>query len=163
MSDSDLPSTAEPDQKELPPIPDGGLGKGLPAWLAAPPSKPVKPAGEPTPIDLSTLAGDTQLPQWLQDLSERVERGEGPVEGAGERAPLEQAVVAAAEPPDAREMSSEPVHEPPVVVPPPVEATPVEPPQAVVVTPEPRQNGVYLLTVLAVIVIAALAAWLIWA
>ena len=163
MSERDGSSSTNPDQKELPPIPDGGLGKGLPSWLEAPPSRPWKPTGEPTPIDLDALGADVQLPTWLQDLSGRVGRGETtPDDVKEDDATQEQAIAEPAERLDTTEIKPEPVPESPVVVAPPAEAKPDEPTHPVV-TPEPRQIGVYVLYALAVIVVAALAAWLIWA
>src|SRR5690242_20750 len=79
MNDQDAPTTSEnPEQpSELPPIPDGGLAKAMPSWLAEPPARPSKLAGDPTPLELQTLAGSTELPRWLDDLSVRVDRDAG--------------------------------------------------------------------------------------
>lgn len=161
MNDHDAPAPRPDD--DLPPIPDGGLGKGLPSWLETPPSRPVKLAGEPAPIDLGTIATGVQIPQWLQDIAVRVDQGEPPDDDAGEGAPQDQVVADPVEQPDVADMPAEPAPEPPVIVPPPVEARPAESLQSDAVTPEARPPGVYILIALAVIIIAVLAAWLIWA
>ena len=156
MNDHDAPAPRP--QDDLPPIPDGGLGKGLPSWLETPPSRPVKPAGEPTPIDPGALVAGMQLPQWLQDLSDRVTSDDVPGEQVAAVALEDDEDIA----PVPVERPVEPVPEPSVVVAPPVEQPPSESRQPVTATPESRRIGMYLRYALVVIVIVALAAWLIW-
>jgi hypothetical protein len=61
---------------ELPSLPDGGLSANMPAWLRHAPSF-TKPVGESeTTIDLGVLTAGLQLPDWLGELSARVDRGD---------------------------------------------------------------------------------------
>jgi hypothetical protein len=77
------------------PIPDGGLGAAMPAWLQQPPpwkQPPVQAEGRPLPepdtsvIDPATMLDDDDLPQWLRELaaptasSTPVSRGAGAAE-----------------------------------------------------------------------------------
>jgi hypothetical protein len=181
MNDQDSPSTDElPEQPpELPPIPDGGLAKGMPPWLAEPPARPSKLAGEPTPLDLKSLAGSAELPKWLDELSGRIDRDAGVTPPNEVDPPLDRPVPAVEETVEEQEIppvrstevveataiaapatvQSEPTPEPKkesVAVPKPLSETKVE------VTPEPRSRSTYLLLVLAMVVVVALAAWLIW-
>jgi hypothetical protein len=154
MSEQDSPSADPEKTNELPPIPDGGLRQAMPSWLATPPSRSVKLAGEPTPINLDALAGSSQLPQWLIELSARVEE-KMPVSPAGIASSPESSEANVAE-------SLEPVPEAmsrPQPVAAPVAAIQVTEPSALV---ESRSRSTYALYVLAVIVVVALAAWLIW-
>lgn len=71
----------EPDA--LPPIPDGGLGSGMPEWLrrppawrsagtsAAPPAAPAKalPHPDTSPIDPRSILTVEDLPAWLQGIA----------------------------------------------------------------------------------------------
>ena len=180
MNDKDVPTTSEnPEQpSELPPIPDGGLAKAMPPWLAEPPGRPSKLAGDPTPLDLQSLAGSGELPRWLDDLSVRVDRDAGVIP-PDEIVPVVEAQDSAVEiiaeaqdevldqTTDAVEVAAIAT---PIVVPtepmpePQKEAVPVPrplPEAKVEIAPEPRPRSTYLLYLLAVIVIAALAAWLI--
>jgi hypothetical protein len=60
------------------PIPDGGLGAAMPAWLQQPPvwkQPPIQatsrtlPEPDTSAIDLSTMLDDDDLPQWLRDMA----------------------------------------------------------------------------------------------
>jgi hypothetical protein len=181
MNDQDAPTTSEdPEQpSELPPIPDGGLAKAMPPWLAEPPSRPSKLAGDPTPLDLQTLAGSTELPRWLGDLSVRVDRDAGvilqdknvPAVAAQDSAIEEIAEVHETLADQTTEAIEAGAIAAPVVAPiepkpePKREAPPVPrplPEAKVDIAPERRPLSTYLLYLLVVVVIAALAAWLIW-
>jgi len=185
MNEQEAPTTSEnPDQpSELPPIPDGGLAKAMPPWLAEPPARPSKLAGEPTPLDLQTLAGSAVLPRWLDDLSNRVGRdagmippdetmptAESPVESQvsvveetieePDIPPIQvtdvvEAAAIAAPPVIPKEPMPEPKKEPlPVLK--PLPETKAE------ISPEPRSRSTYLLYALVIVVVVTLAAWLIW-
>lgn len=84
MSDAERENQPQPDLPELPPIPDGGLRQHLPAWLAAPPSRPAKMTGTPAPLDLTNIAAADDLPPWLQELSRRIERNSPETAAAAE-------------------------------------------------------------------------------
>jgi|GEM_PF-1681209 len=69
------------------PIPDGGLGSAMPAWLQKPPS--WKRAGTPRPertipppdtssIDPGTMLDIDDLPQWLRTIAQRESSREAP-------------------------------------------------------------------------------------
>jgi hypothetical protein len=64
------------DASELPSLPDGGLSANMPAWLRSAPAftRPGEPSAQP--IDAGTLTAGIELPDWLSELSARVERGE---------------------------------------------------------------------------------------
>jgi hypothetical protein len=178
-----LPTNKSPEQPpELPPIPDGGLAKAMPPWLAEPPTRPGKLAGDPTPLDLQSLAGSAELPQWLGDLSDRVDRDSG-VTPPDEVIPIAEPPVAEQRPPaketvdvqDASSVQAEDVVEAAAIVEPiAITSEPKPEPQSdfvplprplpeasVEIAPEPRPRSTYLLYLLVVVVIAALAAWLI--
>lgn len=78
MSDrSPQANPGEPDA--MPPIPDGGLGSGMPEWLRRPPAwrsagtTPVPPKRNPppdsSPIDPRTILTLDDLPAWLQGIA----------------------------------------------------------------------------------------------
>jgi hypothetical protein len=155
----------------------------MPSWLADPPARPSKLAGEPTPLDLESLAGSAELPQWLDDLSDRVDRDAGVI-------PADVAMPTAESPVEARGAEVEDIVEvqdispvqvtdvvetaaiaAPVIVPSEPMPEPKKEPVPVLrplpetkgeIAPEPRRRWTYLLYLLAVVVIVALAAWLIW-
>jgi hypothetical protein len=181
MNEQDATSTNEhPEQPpELPPIPDGGLGKGMPPWLAEPPARPSKLAGEPTPLDLHTLAGTAELPQWLGDLSNRVDRDAGVISPDEVDPPVEAQVPTVEEIVEEQEippvLATDVVEAAAIAAPTVVPSEPLPGPKKesvagprplsetkVELTPEPRSRSTYLLLVLAMVVVVALAAWLIW-
>jgi hypothetical protein len=181
MNEQNAPSTNEhPEQPpELPPIPDGGLGKGMPPWLAEPPARPSKLAGEPTPLDLHTLAGTAELPKWLDDLSNRVDRDAGVAPPEDVAPPVEAQVPAVEEIVEkqdiplvqATDVVGATAIAAPAAVPqepmlePKKEALPVPsslPETRAEIAPEPRSRWSYLLYALLIVAVVALAAWLIW-
>lgn len=89
----------------LPPLPDGGLGASMPAWLREPPATPAPlassqeialPTSDLTPLgphaDPRTFLTDDDFPQWLHDLAARRLPSERPpartVEERPHQAPL---------------------------------------------------------------------------
>jgi hypothetical protein len=83
MSDASERIGADRAPAELPPLPDGGLGQNMPAWLRrAPVFTPPDDAVESTGWEKLT-AGLT-LPDWLESLAERVDEAPVVVEPAPE-------------------------------------------------------------------------------
>lgn len=167
MNDHDLPPTdvKTGQAPELPPIPDGGLAKSMPSWLATPPTRPARFADEPMPLDLASLGESAELPEWLEALSRRVDPGSGAALPVDEEAVVEMPAELPVEPADT-----------PIAV---VESTPDEsnvvntiakPDESIAVVSEAKENAAseprpiatYLLYGLLVVVIAALIVWLIW-
>ena len=58
--------------EELPPLPDGGLSTAMPTWLQQAPSRP-SPSRAPETVDVSALTAGVEVPEWLQELSQRVD------------------------------------------------------------------------------------------
>jgi hypothetical protein len=64
---ADRPIAPRSEAEPLPPLPDGGLAVGLPAWLREPPA-----AAPPAP-----LLTEADLPPWLLALAQRDDAGDG--------------------------------------------------------------------------------------
>ena len=66
------------DVPELPALPDGGLGANMPSWLRQAPAFMPPTSEEPnTTIDPGSLTAGLVLPEWLGELSTRIEQGGG--------------------------------------------------------------------------------------
>jgi hypothetical protein len=68
-----------PASEELPPLPDGGLSSAMPTWLQQAPSRPAR-SRAPESVDVTSLTAGVEVPEWLQELSKRVEGGVAPTE-----------------------------------------------------------------------------------
>jgi hypothetical protein len=79
-----------PSGEELPPLPDGGLSVVMPSWLQQAPSRPTR-ARTPETVDFTSLTSGIEVPEWLSELSRRVESGNAP--HSSEERPLAEAVV----------------------------------------------------------------------
>jgi hypothetical protein len=61
---------------DLPSLPDGGLSANMPSWLRHAPSFIPPFAETPDALDPHALTAGLRLPEWLSELSTRVERGD---------------------------------------------------------------------------------------
>lgn len=68
-----------PAGEELPPLPDGGLSSAMPTWLQQAPSRPAR-SRAPETVDVTSLTAGVEVPEWLQELSKRVEGVATPTE-----------------------------------------------------------------------------------
>jgi len=57
----------------LPPIPDGGLARAMPAWLRSSPMSIIEttPTPPPAPNEFASILSDEDIPLWLKRMAER--------------------------------------------------------------------------------------------
>jgi hypothetical protein len=57
----------------LPPIPDGGLSRAMPAWLRSSPDATAEQpqSSHPAPNEFASILSDEDIPDWLKRMAER--------------------------------------------------------------------------------------------
>lgn len=104
MSDPRVPNMDEDviEAPDLPALPDGGLGASMPSWLRQAPSfaaVPAETASPPATFDPASLTRGLELPEWLGELSARVDRPPAEISKArAQELPVQPSAIVHSEP-----------------------------------------------------------------